>query len=110
MNVQNCKTPCAGRYWVGGAALTRVSISLLLSSEGLETHTWQGEVGEVYHLLSLPYQRILWVAQGSLIVNLPLTKQKFILHKGDRLDLLPNIEHLAIVGPVGVICVEARRL
>lgn len=109
MNIQKSKTTSFVRHWVGGPALTKVSIRLLLDCEGLDSQVWQGGIGDVYHLQSLPYQRILWVAEGSLIINLPLTKQKFILKKGDRLDLLPNTEHQAIVGPVGVVCVEARR-
>ena len=76
--------------------------------EGLQPMTWSGMPGNIYFLRTEPYYRIIWVAEGSMIVELTEEGRWIKLEKGDRLDLPPGVPHQAVVGKHGVICLEAR--
>ncbi len=99
------------RHWSGGSAMNKTSIRLMLYSEGLDPYTWQGGAGDIYHLQAVPYYRTLWVARGSLVLNLPQDKQKFILRQGDRLAQgAASVAGRAGVDPGRVDRIRAQRV
>ncbi len=97
------------RCWSGGDGLTKTAIQSTLQMQGFEPQIWLGRSGDVYPLGTVPYQRIIWVAEGTLTVNLPEQQQEFKLKRGDCLNLPANIPHLTVVGSEKLVCVEARR-
>jgi quercetin dioxygenase-like cupin family protein len=80
-----------------------------MTDEGLSPYTWSNGPHDVYspHLHS--YDKVIYVVQGSITFGLPELGGKLSLRAGDRLDLPANTVHDAVVGPQGVICLEAHR-
>jgi quercetin dioxygenase-like cupin family protein len=99
----------AVQKWAGGSGLTKTAIQHLIQTEGLKPFTWTGLPGNVYYLRRLPYCRILWVAEGSMIVELSEEGRHIKLEKGDRLEIPPGMPHQIMVGSKGMVCVEAQR-
>jgi quercetin dioxygenase-like cupin family protein len=79
-----------------------------MSEEGMEPYPWFNSPGDVYNAHSHPYYKVIYVVQGSITFGFPKDGQQVTLHAGDRLDLPPGITHDAVVGPEGVICLEAH--
>lgn len=103
------KTNDSIRHWSGGAGLTRTSIQSVLHMQGFEPHVWLGRRGDIYPLNTVPYHRIIWVAEGTLQVHLPEWERQLHLKRGDRLDLPAGTPHKTVVCSDKLICVEARR-
>ena len=97
------------RCWSGGAGLTKMAIWSVLRMQGFDPHIWFGYNGDVSPVESVPYKRVIWVAQGTITVHLPEQNQEFNLQRGDRLDLPARIPHSTIVRSDEFVCVEARR-
>jgi hypothetical protein len=76
--------------------------------EGLRPSVWSGLPGNVYFMRNLPNHRILWIAEGSLTVQLADENRLITLGKGDRLDLPSGTSYQAVVGAEGLLCVEAH--
>jgi quercetin dioxygenase-like cupin family protein len=55
------------------------------------------------------YDKIIYVVHGSITFNLPQLQQQVTLTAGDRLNLPAGILHDAVVGPHGVVCLEAHK-
>jgi uncharacterized protein YjlB len=51
---------------------------------------------------------VLVVTSGSIVFGLPDRGQRIPLDVGDRLDLPAGTSHDAVVGPIGVTCLEAH--
>ncbi len=96
------------RKWSGGTGLTDIAIRNLMRTEGLQPFAWSGTPGQMDHLHTASYRRVVWVADGSITFNLPHEGQQLTLRKGDRLDLPPGVAHRAVVGPAGLVCLEAH--
>jgi hypothetical protein len=47
--------------------------------------------------------------RGSITFKIPATGEEVSLNPGDKLELPSGIEHEAIVGPMGVVCLEGHR-
>jgi quercetin dioxygenase-like cupin family protein len=94
--------------WAGGSGLNQFAIQHLLRMEGVQPMTWLGTPGNIYYLRTMPHHRIIWVAEGSMIVELPEEGRWIKLEKGDRLDLPPGAPHQIVVGKHGVVCLEAH--
>jgi quercetin dioxygenase-like cupin family protein len=77
--------------------------------EGLSPYSWSNGPHDVYSAHSHSYDKVIYVVQGSITFNLPELDQRLTLKAGDRLDLPANIVHAAIVGPQGVVCLEAHK-
>ncbi|MCS7276646.1 MAG: AraC family ligand binding domain-containing protein [Dehalococcoidia bacterium] len=78
--------------------------------EGLSPRWWSNGPGERYAVHSHPYHKVLYCYRGSIRFGLADGRGAvFELRPGDRLDLPPGTPHWALVGPEGVICVEAPR-
>jgi hypothetical protein len=95
--------------WAGSAPPTQSTLWQLMADEGLSPYSWSNGPHDVYSAHSHSYDKVIYVVQGSITFGLPELKQKLRLNAGDRLDLPADIVHDAIVGPQGVVCLEARR-
>jgi quercetin dioxygenase-like cupin family protein len=52
---------------------------------------------------------VLYCVQGSITFGLPESGGAITLNPGDRLDLPAGVVHDGVVGPRGVICLEAHK-
>jgi quercetin dioxygenase-like cupin family protein len=52
---------------------------------------------------------VIYVVQGSIAFGLPELGKQLTLQAGDRLDLPAGVVHDAVVGPQGVVCLEAQK-
>jgi quercetin dioxygenase-like cupin family protein len=95
--------------WADSAPPTQSALWKRMTDEGLSPYTWSNGPHDVYspHLHS--YDKVIYVVQGSITFGLPELGGKLSLRAGDRLDLPANTVHDAVVGPQGVICLEAHR-
>lgn len=80
-----------------------------MAEEGLEPYRWSNGPGDVYGAHSHPYHKVIYVVQGSIKFGLPDSGDAVMLHTGDRLELPAEVSHDAVVGPEGVVCLEAHR-
>jgi quercetin dioxygenase-like cupin family protein len=81
----------------------------LLSGENVAPYAWGNPPGDRYAAHHHPYHKILYCLTGSIVFELPSLGEAVELRPGDRLDLPPHVEHAALVGPEGVVCLEAHR-
>lgn len=79
------------------------------TAEGLKPYRWSNSPGDVYGAHHHGYHKVIYVVRGSIVFGLPATGEKLLLRAGDRLDLPPGVEHDAVVGDDGVVCLEAHR-
>ena len=64
--------------------------------------------GAVYPAHEHAYRKILVVAEGSVTFSVSGGRRVVAMRPGDRLDLPPGTPHSAVVGPDGVVCLEAQ--
>jgi quercetin dioxygenase-like cupin family protein len=95
--------------WDNSNSPTEYGIHRAMESEGLRPYSWSNGPGDVYAAHSHTYDKVLYVVNGSIIFGLPDTGQRIELSAGDRLDLGRGLRHEAVVGPDGVVCLEAQR-
>jgi uncharacterized protein YjlB len=79
-----------------------------LRAEGLVPGSWRNGPGDVYGAHVHGYDKVLVCAAGSIVFGLPSRGESVALGVGERLDLPAGTEHQAVVGPVGVTCLEAH--
>lgn len=79
-----------------------------LAAEGLDPGSWSNGPGDRYDAHDHGYDKVLVVASGSIVFGLPDRGERVALAVGDRLDLPAGTSHDAVVGPVGVTCLEAH--
>jgi uncharacterized protein YjlB len=79
-----------------------------LRREGWQPSPWSNGPGDQYGAHDHPYDKVLVVAAGSIRFGLPGEGMVVDLAVGDRLDLPAGTSHDALVGPVGVTCLEAH--
>lgn len=68
---------------------------------------WWNGAGDSYGRHSHGYHKVLFCLAGAITFHLPDGDVELV--PGDRLDIEPDTEHSATVGPQGVECVEASR-
>ncbi len=97
-----------------GATLTRNDgdmrepvIVNVLRAEGLRTMRWSNAPGDVYAAHEHGYHKVLYCLRGSIVFR--MAEGDVELRPGDRLDIEPGTSHSAVVGAVGVECIEAPR-
>ena len=95
--------------WAGSAPPSQSTLWRLMTNEGLSPYSWSNGPHDVYSAHSHSYDKVIYVVQGSITFGLPELKQKLTLSAGDRLDLPAHTVHDAIVGPQGVVCLEAHK-
>jgi quercetin dioxygenase-like cupin family protein len=79
-----------------------------LRAEGLAPSSWSNGPGDRYGAHEHAYDKVIVVASGSISFGLPETGRSVGLATGDRLELPAGTSHDAVVGPDGVICLEAH--
>ncbi len=83
-----------------------------MRQEGLAPYSWSNAPGDTYAVHSHRYEKVLYCARGSIRFVLPDRaegEQNIDLAPGDCMILPPGVRHSAIVGPQGVVCLEATR-
>ncbi len=96
------------RRWPSAERPTWDSIRKILADEGLQPYVWKNDPGDAYSAHDHPYHKVIYVVQGSITFGLPESGERLALNAGDRLDLPAGVMHDAIVGPDGVVCLEAH--
>jgi hypothetical protein len=79
-----------------------------LRAEGLEPYAWSNGPGDLYPAHEHGYDKVLVVDSGSIRFGLPDRREVVELEVGDRLELPARTIHDAVVGPIGVTCLEAH--
>jgi uncharacterized protein YjlB len=79
-----------------------------LTAEGLSPSSWSNGPSDVYPAHEHGYDKVLVVASGWITFGLPARGEAIALAEGDRLELPAGTGHDAIVGPAGVVCLEAH--
>lgn len=67
---------------------------------------WSNGPGDRYAEHSHNYRKVLYCVSGS--ITFFVESKSVEMQPGDRLDLEPGCRHSAIVGPEGVMCMEAH--
>ncbi len=92
--------------------MTQAELEARLGAEGLDPSPWSNGRGDVYSAHVHGYDKVLVVAAGSVRFGLPRPDRgihaSIDLGVGDRLDLPAGTRHDAVVGPNGVVCLEAH--
>ena len=94
--------------WVDSAPPTESALMQLCAEEGLTPYQWSNGPYDVYSAHKHSYDKVIYVVRGSITFGLPEEGQKLLLKAGDRFDLPANTVHDAVVGPQGVVCLEAH--
>ena len=100
---------CKVHRWPEDHALTESNMWKVLAAEGLQAYRWLNMPGDVYSAHTHAYHKVLYVVRGSITFGLPDEGKQVTLRAGDRLELPQNTPHDAVVGPEGVVCLEAHR-
>jgi len=79
-----------------------------LRAEGLDAAAWSNGPGDRYGAHEHGYDKVIVVASGSIVFGLPASGRTVQLAVGDRLELPNGTRHDALVGPAGVVCLEAQ--
>jgi quercetin dioxygenase-like cupin family protein len=95
--------------WQQVAPPDEASLLQQLVAEGLEPYRWSNEPFASYARHRHSYLKILVVLRGSITFTLD-SGRALAMRAGDRLELPPRTNHSALVGPVGVVCLEAPRI
>jgi quercetin dioxygenase-like cupin family protein len=95
--------------WTEREPPTEATIRRKLQAEGLQPYRWSNGPGDVYSAHAHSYHKVIYVVSGSITFGLPNDGQQVHLRPGDRLELPPDVVHDAVVGPHGVVCLEAHR-
>jgi quercetin dioxygenase-like cupin family protein len=90
-----------------GPAPDRSQIEAKFGEEGLSPHGWGNAPGDTYGRHAHGYHKVLYCVSGSIVFH--TDDGDIELHPGDRLDVEPDTDHAATVGPDGVQCMEASR-
>jgi quercetin dioxygenase-like cupin family protein len=95
--------------WADSAPPTQSTLWQRMSDEGLSPYSWSNGPHDTYAAHSHSYNKVIYVAQGSITFGLPELGQQLNLNIGDRLDLPAGVVHDAVVGAKGVVCLEAHK-
>lgn len=95
--------------WEESEPPTQSTLWKLMAEEGLSPYTWSNGPYDVYSAHSHSYNKVIYVAQGSITFGLPELGKELNLKAGDRLDLPAGIVHDAVVGAQGVVCLESQK-
>lgn len=95
--------------WAEQTPFSPETIQQRLQQEGLHAYPWSNEPDDYYPVHEHAYDKVLFVLSGSITFGLPAQNLRLTLHPGDRLELPAGTPHDAVVGPAGVVCIEAHR-
>lgn len=94
--------------WSAPEPPTEAALLRLFEAEGLRPDRWASGPGDVYGAHRHPDHKVIRVVAGAITFGFPAGGQAVVLAAGDRLDLPAGMAHDAVVGPHGVVCLEAR--
>ena len=94
--------------WCDQSPVTEAEIRRRLDAERLAPYRWSNGPHDTYAPHRHPYDKVLVVAAGSITFDVDGHGQ-VALSAGDRLNLPAGLLHSAVVGPEGVVCLEAWR-
>jgi quercetin dioxygenase-like cupin family protein len=97
------------KRWQWDKTLSEAAIIRHMEMEGLVTQRWKNEPGTRHQAHTYEYEKTILVMRGSIIFRITETGEEVALNPGDRLELPAGIAHEAIVGPMGVVCLEGHR-
>lgn len=97
------------RPWPGTTKPSAAEIRRRFSDESLQPYQWSNGPGDTYGAHRHSYNKVIYVVSGSITFSMPDMGEHAFLTQGDRLDLPAGVMHSAIVGPDGVVCLEAHR-
>jgi quercetin dioxygenase-like cupin family protein len=97
------------KRWTWDKTLSERAILRHMETEGLETQRWKNEPGTKYQAQTCDFDKVILVMRGSITFRLPETGEQVSLNPGDRLVLPAGLTHEAVVGPMGVVCLEGHR-
>jgi len=95
--------------WTRAEPPTETELQQRLQAEGLVPQRWENGPNEVYAAHEHDYHKVIYVTSGSITFGFPVIAEPTTLAAGDRLDLPPGVLHNAVVGPEGVVCLEAHK-
>lgn len=95
--------------WAGTGAPVEADLHERLRREGVAPYAWSNGPGDFYAVHVHPYDKALYIVQGSIAWILPETGQEIETRAGDRIDLPRGTLHAARVGAQGVMCLEGHR-
>jgi uncharacterized protein YjlB len=95
--------------WDGGPGPTEDQIREIYRTEELVPSSWASGLGDVYAPHQHDYHKVIYVVRGSITFGLPASGAALELRAGDRLELPAGVVHEALVGPAGVVCLEAHK-
>jgi quercetin dioxygenase-like cupin family protein len=97
------------KRWTWDKTLSEMAILRHMEMEGLETQRWKNEPGKKYEAHAHDFDKIILVMRGSITFRIPNTGEEVSLNPGDKLELPAGLSHEAVVGPMGVVCLEGHR-
>ena len=96
------------KKWDRDVPPTEVMLAQQLRDEGMEPMRWSNAASTVYHAHTHDYHKVIYVVSGTIIFGFRIIGEPTILTAGDRLSLPAGIEHNAVVGDGGVVCLEGH--
>ncbi len=95
--------------WHGKGDPTEETLRRKMEGEGLEPYAWSNGPRDRYSAHAHNYDKVIYCVRGSIRFYLPDLNAALELRPGDRLDLPAQVQHRAVVGPEGVLCLEGHR-
>ena len=95
-------------HWAEERPPTEAELRRRYAAEGLAPYRWSNGPHDLYSAHTHAYKKVIIVSQGSITFGLPDQDREVELFVGDRLDLPQGTRHSAVVGPQGVVCLEAH--
>ena len=89
-------------------SVSESTLQAQLLQEGLSPERWSNGPHAVYATHDHPYGKVLVVASGGITFTIGKERRVIAMKPGDRCDLPPRTPHSALVGPDGVVCLEAH--
>ncbi|NIS81409.1 MAG: cupin domain-containing protein [Anaerolineales bacterium] len=96
------------KRWDGVDPAVERETAECLCAEGLHPYRWSNNPGDINSAHSHKYHKVIVVVKGSITFGLSEHAQDLDLNPGDRLGLPAGTRHQALVGPDGVVCLEAQ--
>ena len=90
------------------AMTTEADLLARFAGRGLTAQRWSNAPGAVYGSHEHPYGKVLAITAGSITLTVEAPTRVVRLRAGDWLELPPRTAHRAVVGPEGVVCLEAH--
>lgn len=95
--------------WTEPGPVDEGTLRAAMEAEGLVPRRWSNRSGDRYAPHEHAYHKVLYCVSGSITFEIVATGERLTLRPGDRLDLPAGVVHAAVVGPDGVVCIEASR-